>query len=195
MHRHLHACWAFLLALLLSGANPTAADSYEEALIGFQSADATQPFFDSAYGYALFPTIGKGGIGLGGAYGKGRVYVAGNQVGTTSMSQVTVGFQLGGQAFSQIIFFEDRHAFEQFTDENFEFGAQATAVALTASASAQASTAGGASASAGLEAAAATQVQAGYRKGMAIFTVAKGGLMYEATLGGQRFNYKPLSDS
>jgi lipid-binding SYLF domain-containing protein len=184
---------ALCLVLLLSAVSTAArADKYDEALTGFRSAEATGPFFDSAYGYALFPTIGKGGFGIGGAYGKGRVYVGGKHVGNTSMSQVTVGFQLGGQAYSQIIFFEDRHAFKQFTDENFEFGAQATAVALTASASAQASTAGGASASAGLEAAEASQVQAGYRKGMAVFTVAKGGLMYEASLGGQRFDYKPL---
>lgn len=181
------------LVLLLSALSPAAwADKYDEALTGFRSAEATAPFFESAYGYALFPTIGKGGFGIGGAYGKGRVYAGGKHVGNTSMSQVTVGFQLGGQAYSQIIFFEDRRAFEQFTDENFEFGAQATAVALTASASAQASTAGGASASAGLEAAEASQVQAGYRKGMAVFTVAKGGLMYEASLGGQRFDYEPL---
>jgi lipid-binding SYLF domain-containing protein len=171
---------------------PAAADEYDEARIGFKSAEATTPFFESAYGYALFPTIGKGGIGIGGSYGKGRVYVGGKQVGTTSMSQLTVGLQLGGQAFSQIIFFEDEYAFKQFTSENFEFGAQATAVALTASASAQATTGGGATASAGIEAAEAKQAQAGYRKGMAIFTVAKGGLMYEASIGGQRFNYKPL---
>ncbi len=168
------------------------ADKYDETLATFRGAQATAPFFADAYGYAVFPTIGKGGIGIGGAYGGGQVYVGDNIVGLTSMSQVTVGLQLGGQAFSQIIFFEDRRAFEQFTAENFEFGAQATAVALTASASAQATTGGGATASAGLEASEATQVQAGYRKGMAIFTVAKGGLMYEASIGGQRFNYTPL---
>ena len=188
-HPAVAACWVLLLAFAIPDAR---ADKYDEALTGFRSAEATTHFFETAYGYALFPTIGKGGFGIGGAYGKGRVYVSGKHVGNTSVSQITVGFQLGGQAYSQIIFFEDRRAFEQFTDENFEFGAQATAVALTASASAQASTAGGASASAGLEAAEASQVQAGYRKGMAIFTVAKGGLMYEASLGGQRFDYKSL---
>lgn len=186
-----------LLCSLLIGAlalfsDTSHADKYDATLDTFRGAEATAPFFADAYGYAVFPTVGKGGIGIGGAYGGGQVYVNGEVVGLTSMSQVTVGLQLGGQAFSQIIFFEDRRAFEQFTAENFEFGAQATAVALTASASAQATTAGGATASAGLEADEAKQVQAGYRKGMAIFTVAKGGLMYEASIGGQRFNYTPF---
>lgn len=184
--------FALTTALLLVFGGVANADEFEETVILFKNAQATEPFFENAYGYAVFPTIGKGGIGVGGAFGTGRVFAAGELVGTTSMSQVTVGFQFGGQAFSQIIFFEDRRAFEEFTNENFEFGAQATAVALTASATAQATTGGGASASAGTEAYEANQVQSGYRKGMAIFTVAKGGLMYEASIGGQRFNYRPL---
>ena len=166
------------------------AASYQKTIEAFQSADATKPFFDNAYGYAVFPNIGKGGIGIGGAHGKGRVYEAGKHVGNTSMSQVTVGFQLGGQAYSQIIFFQDKRSFDEFTSGNFEFGAQATAVAITAGASAEASTKGNtAGASAGSNNATAV---AKYNKGMAVFTVAKGGLMYEASLGGQKFNYKPL---
>ncbi len=167
-------------------------DSYANALKAFKEAGESGQYFNSAYGYALFPTIGKGGIGVGGAHGKGKVYVGGKQVGTSSMTQVTVGFQLGGQAFSQIIFFQDQRAFEEFTSGNFEFSAQATAVAITAGVSAEANTGGGTSAGASGGQNNANTVSGGYRKGMAIFTIAKGGLMYEAALGGQKFSYTPL---
>lgn len=170
----------------------TQADSYSEALESFKSAGESGEFFKTAYGYALFPTIGKGGIGIGGAHGKGRVYVGGQHVGNSSMTQVTVGFQLGGQAFSQIIFFEDQSAFEDFTSGNFEFSAQATAVAITAGVSAEANTGGGTAAGASGGRNDAKTASGGYRKGMAIFTIAKGGLMYEAALGGQKFTYTPL---
>jgi lipid-binding SYLF domain-containing protein len=170
--------------------SPALADKYSDAIKTFRNAGQSSTFFDHCYGYAVFPTIGKGGIGIGGAHGSGRVYEGGSQVGDASMNQVTVGFQFGGQAYSEIIFFEDKRAFDEFTSGNFEFGAQANAVAITAGASAQASTAGGAGTSAS-----ATKDQAKtagrYYKGMAVFTVAKGGLMYEATIGGQKFSYKP----
>ena len=182
--------WLLLCFGLLAFA-PALADEYSDAADAFRKASQSASFFSNAYGYAVFPTIGKGGIGIGGAHGKGRVYVKGAYVGDTSMTQVTVGAQLGGEAFRQIIFFEDERAFKEFTSGNFEFGAQAQAVAITAGASAGASTGGGASASAS-----ATQHDAAaagaYYKGMAVFTVAKGGLMYEASIGGQKFNYKPL---
>jgi hypothetical protein len=93
-------------------------------------------------GYAVFPTIGKGGVVVGGAYGKGRVYEKGKYVGDTSVTQITAGFQLGGEAYSQIIFFENQQAFKEFTSGNFEFGAQAQAVAITAGASAATTTTG-----------------------------------------------------
>jgi lipid-binding SYLF domain-containing protein len=185
------------LALCLSlcfGALARADDKYAGALDAFQRAGETDRFFQTAYGYALFPTIGKGGIGLGGAHGKGRVYAQGEYVGDASMTQITVGLQLGGQAYSQIIFLEDRRAFEMFTSGNFEFSAQATAVAITAGVSAEASTGGGTSAGASGGQHNASAVHGGYRKGMAIFTIAKGGLMYEATLGGQKFKYTPLGE-
>jgi lipid-binding SYLF domain-containing protein len=137
----------------------------------------------------VFPTIGKGGVGIGGAHGKGRVYRGGAYVGDTSMTQLTVGLQLGGQAYSQIIFFQDKRAFDEFTGGNFEFGAQATAVAITAGASAQATTGGTGAGASGTQSHAKTAGE--YQKGMAVFTVAKGGLMYEASIGGQKFNYKP----
>ena len=118
------------------------------------------------------------------------MYVGGKPVGTTSMTQLTVGLQLGGQAFSQIIFFEDKRAFDEFTSGNFEFGAEASAVAITAGASATAGTTGS---SAGASAGQRDATTVGkYHKGMAIFTVAKGGLMYAATLGGQKYSYKNL---
>ena len=177
--------------LILLGAvitSSTWADNYTETVDVFRTAVSSE-FFDKSYGYAVFPTIGKGGIGIGGAHGKGQVYAEGAHVGDTTMTQLTVGFQLGGQAFSQIIFFEDKRSFTEFTSGSFEFGAQATAIAITASASAAAPTTG-TTAGAGSHKSTTTTVGA-YYKGMAIFTVAKGGLMYEATVGGQKFSYKP----
>ena len=183
-------CFFLLLGAGLSG--EALADGYDDALKVFRNAGASAQFFDTAYGYALFPTIGKGAIGIGGGGGKGRVYAGGRHVGNTSMVQLTIGFQLGGQAYSMIIFFEDERAFREFTSGNFEFGAQATAVAITAGASAGASTAGGGTASASGGRHDATTA-GGYSKGLAVFTVAKGGLMYEASLGGAKFNYTPLA--
>ena len=182
-------CFLALLGPGLSGS--ALADGYDDALEVFQRAGASGRFFDTAYGYALFPTIGKGGIGIGGGGGKGRVYVGGRHVGNTSMVQVTIGFQFGGQAYSMIVFFQDERAFREFTSGNFEFGAQATAVAITAAASAAASTAGGGTAGASGGRHDATTA-GGYTKGLAVFTVATGGLMYEASLGGAKFNYTPL---
>lgn len=169
-----------------------AQDDYDKTINAFKQAGESGAYFNGSYGYAVFPTIGKGGIGIGGAHGRGQVYAGGQHVGNASMTQITVGFQLGGQAFSQVIFFEDQRAFREFTSGNFEFSAQATAVALTAGVSAEANTGGGlASGISGGQNDASTR-HGGYRKGMAIFTIAKGGLMYEAALGGQKFSYTPL---
>ena len=165
--------------------------AYSDARKVFQNAGESGSFFAKSYGYALFPTIGKGGLGIGGAHGKGRVYAGAKHTGNTSVTQLTVGFQAGAQAYSQIVFFQDRRAFEEFTSGNFEFGAQATAVAITAGVSASADTGGGASAGASGGRNDATTAHGGFRKGMAIFTVAKGGLMYEASLGGQKFKFTP----
>jgi len=166
------------------------ADQWSDTETLFKNAGESGHFFANAYGYALFPTIGKGGIGVGAAHGSGRVYARGKHVGDTSMTQVTVGLQLGGQAFSQIIFFQDERAFKEFTSGNFEFGAQASAVAITAAASASAGTTGGSAGASGGRKDATTAGQ--YHKGMAVFTIAKGGLMYEAAVGGQKFSFKPL---
>ena len=179
----------FLVLMLLIPAGNVWADQYQETIDVFKNAGESGDYFDRSYGYAVFPTIGKGGIGLGAALGKGRVYEQGNYVGDTELGQVTVGFQLGGQAYSQIIFFQDQRAFTEFTSGNFEFGAQATAVAITAGASAAATTTGSSSGISGGKHDAKTV--GGYHKGMATFTVAKGGLMYEASIGGQKFSYTP----
>jgi lipid-binding SYLF domain-containing protein len=164
------------------------ADEYTDTIEVFRKAGESSQFFGKSYGYAVLPTIGKGGFVVGGAYGTGRVYVKGQYVGDTSMTQVTIGAQLGGQAYSQMIFFEDKRAFDEFTGGEFEFGAQATAVAITAGASAQAGSTGTSASASGTQQHANTA--ASYYKGMAVFTVAKGGLMYEASVGGQKFTYK-----
>lgn len=186
MRKLLRAPW-LLLALAgaapaLAGWNPFADEKAEqqgvedpevaEAIAAFKNKDSTMKvFFQKAYGYAVFPTVGKGGMGIGGAYGKGKVFVKGELIGSASLSQVTIGFQLGGQAYREIIFFRDKAALKRFTRGNFELGAQASAVAATAGASADAA----------------------YSDGVAVFTLAKGGLMYEATVGGQKFSFTPLA--
>jgi len=175
------------LLFLISMSGSAWADDYTETIKIFKKAGASSGFFDNSYGYAIFPTIGKGGVGIGGAYGKGRVYSKGAYVGNTSMTQLTVGWQFGGQGYSQIIFFQDQRAFDEFTTGKFEFGAQATAVAITAGASASASTTGTSTSASGGKHDATTA--GAYNKGMATFTVAKGGLMYEASIGGQKFRY------
>lgn len=191
MQRILKAMLLFSL-IGMAGQSAWAEDSYAKALNAFKNAGESGRFFDTAYGYAIFPTIGKGGMGIGGAYGEGRVYAAGQYVGNTSMTQLTLGFQLGGQAFSQIVFFQNATAYQEFTSGNFEFSAQATAVAITAGLSADASTTGGLSAGASGGMNDATTAHGGYRRGLAVFTIAKGGLMFEAALGGQKFSYTPL---
>jgi len=178
--------------LLIAFSHFVVADEYEDTIKVFQAAGESGTFFQNSYGYALFPSIGKGGIGIGGAHGSGKVYKQGKVIGKVKMNQLTVGLQLGGQVYSQIIFFEDERALNEFTSGNFEFSAQATAVAITAGVSAEANTGGGMAAGASGGKNDASTASRGYRKGMAIFTVAKGGLMYEATLGGQKYSYEPL---
>ena len=184
-----------LLTAVALIAQPAFADDVDTAIENFRGAGAGD-FIDDAYGYAVFPSIGKGGIGIGGAHGKGEVFVGGKKVGKTKMSQITYGLQLGGQVYSQMIFLRDERAFDDFTSGNFEFGAQATAVALTAGAQASTSSGGGGNTSSGTDADSskvnADDKQYDKRSGMATFTIAKGGLMYEATLGGQKFKYEPL---
>ncbi|HEX4389430.1 MAG TPA: lipid-binding SYLF domain-containing protein [Steroidobacteraceae bacterium] len=178
-----------LSAVLLSWAAMSSADEYTDTIALFKNAGQSAWFFQHSYGYAVFPTIGKGGLVVGGAHGNGRVYRHGAYVGDTSMTQVSVGFQAGGQAYSQIIFFEDERSFDEFTKGNFEFGADVNAVAITAAAGASAGTEG---ASAGASGGMKDAKTAGkYYKGVAVFTIVKGGAMYQATVAGQKFTYSP----
>lgn len=183
----LRSCFMIAGFALLAG--PAFADSYSDTVSLFRNAGTSSGFFSKCYAYAVFPTIGKGGLGIGAAHGDGRVFVKGKYIGDTSMTQLSVGFQAGGQAFSQIIFFQDKRAFDEFTTGNFEFGADASAVAITAGASASAGTTGAGAGASGSKKEASTA--GGYHKGMAVFTIAKGGLMYQAAIGGQKFKYKP----
>ena len=184
---------AFLLVAVQCFAGPWAlADSYSDTVALFRNAGASASFFNTCYGYAVFPTIGKGGLVVGAAHGKGKVYVQGKYIGDSSMTQLSVGLQAGGQAYSQIVFFEDQRALKDFTSGDFEFGADASAVALTAGAEASAGTAG---ASAGASGGKKDAVTAGsYHNGVAIFTIVKGGAMYQATVAGQKFKFTPKSN-
>ena len=176
-----------IMAMALS--IPAMADSYTDTIAIYKKSPAVQPFFKNAYGYAVFPTIGKGGFIVGGALGKGQVYQGGKVTGETSLIKASIGVQAGGQAFSQMIFFEDKRAYDEFTSGNFEFDATASAVAITAGVEAKAGTEG-ATASATAGPATGAQAKTNYHKGMVVFTHAKGGLMYEATIGGQKFSFK-----
>ena len=143
--------------------------SVAQAIIKANESDPTlSMWFESAYAYAVYPKIGKGGFIVGGAGGKGLVIRGTSTVGETSLSQVTIGAQIGGQVYAQYIMFKDQTAFEHFTRGNFEMGAQVSAVAITLGASKEAS----------------------YDGGVAVFTLADGGLMLEASVGGQKFKYK-----
>jgi lipid-binding SYLF domain-containing protein len=175
----------FLALGLLAGA--ALADSSSDTVALFKNAGQSAAFFDKSYGYAVFPTVGKAGYVIGGAYGRGRVYSQGQYLGNASITQLSVGFQVGAQGYSEIVFFEDKRALEEFTAGSYQFDAGASVVAVTAAASASAGTAGvGGSASGGQKDA----VTAGsYRKGVAVFTIAKGGLMYDASIAGQKFSY------
>lgn len=127
-------------------------------------------FFDSAAGYAVFPTVGKGAIGVGGAHGTGVLFEKGNAIGKATLTQLTVGLQLGGQAYTEIIFFETEKALADFKKGEFAIAAQVSAVAAAAGASANAR----------------------YVEGVSVFTLAKGGVMAEASVGGQKFSYEPF---
>ena len=175
---------------LLLGSATALADKYDDTKELFKNAGASNAFFGNSYAYAIFPTIAKGGFGIGGAHGKGRVFVRGNHVANTRMTQITWGFQIGAHWFSQVIFFEDERSYREFTTGNFEFGANTSAVAVTAGASASTSTSGPTASASGGKKDAAT-AGTSYYKGMKVFTITKGGLMFEASIGGQKFSFKP----
>lgn len=165
------------------------ATTFVEAIAIFKNAGASAGYFSNSYGYAVFPSVGSGALAVGGAFGKGRVYVHGRYVGDTKLAQLSIGFQAGGKAYSEIIFFEDKRALDDFESGSFAFGADASVVAITAGANADAATNG---ASAGASAGSRDATTRGnYHNGMAVFTVAKGGLMYAAAIAGQKFSYEP----
>ena len=165
-----------LTVLLLSGSANSQSTSKEKKMVT-DSRNAKAEFirtdglmknlFNSAYGYVIFPNVGKGGIGIGGAAGNGIVYEKGNIIGKAKLTQVSIGFQFGGQSYREVIFFESKADLNRFKENKIEFSAQASAVAVTAGVSANVK----------------------YKEGVMIFTQQKGGLMYEASIGGQKFNY------
>lgn len=186
--------WVVVLAVMvlvpLTGSAQQVKD-YSRAKNVFRASPQVQWYFENAYGYALFPVVGKAALIIGIAYGEGQVYRRDQVTGTAKLLHASAGFQWGGQAFSEIIFFQDRRAFDAFTRGQFEFDAKASAVAITAAATAKASTTGSsASATAGPQTGA--QSHANYSNGMATFVHTKGGLMAELAIGGQKFEYKPL---
>ncbi len=180
---------AVIAAFVLATSNMALAqdvEDYSETINLFKGIPQVAPYFGSAYGYAVWEKIGRGGLGIGGATGKGQVYVGGKVTGFSRVSDITFGAQAGGQAYRQVIFFENKASYDKFTTGKFEFDASASAVAVKASAQASAGTTG-TSAAAGNGGGAGAG--SGYTGGMQTFTMAEGGLMYAATIGGQKYNF------
>lgn len=174
-HSHLCLCKVFILSMLFLSApaisdwNANDEKDAKEAVAEFKKSDPDlAAFFSKARGYAIYPTVGKGGIGIGGAYGSGLVYESGKLIGSTSLSQISIGFQFGGQAYSEIVFFQNKAAMDKFKKGEIELSAQASAVAVTAGAASKTD----------------------FKDGVAIFTMAKGGLMYEASVAGQNLSFE-----
>ena len=184
----------FFMLIMVFSAAPQAQEVQDmSATIDiFKSSPQVRPYFNTAYGYAVFPTIGKAGFIFAGAHGKGQVYKGGRVTGLTSMTQATVGLQIGGQAYREIIFFQDKRAYDDFTSGNFEFEAGASAIAITSGADARATTGSGGTTSTSGGSSSQTEHQGGYYKGMAAFVDLRGGFMLEAAIGGQKFSYTPL---
>jgi lipid-binding SYLF domain-containing protein len=187
--RSLAAAAALGFIAAAAQAAPDAAQ-YADTVTLFKNAGESADFFHHSYAYAVFPTVGEGALIVGGAGGKGGVFVKGLQTGDATLAQVSVGFQAGGKAFSEIIFFQDKRSLDEFESGNFEFGADASVIAITASAGASTGTSGSEAGASGGKKDATTV--GNYHKGMAVFTVAKGGLMYKAAVAGQKFTYHPL---
>ena len=159
-----------LPATALAGWDPSKENEAQEAIEAFKSTDPDlQTFFDKAHGYAVFPSVGKAGMGIGGAYGKGIVYEQGKEIGNTTLKQLSMGFEFGGEKYREIIFFEDEKTLDDFKKGNYELGAQASAVALKKGAS----------------------KNADFDKGVAVFTQTRGGLMFDVSVGGQKFTFEP----
>jgi len=157
-------------ATALAGWDPNKPDEVQEAIAAFKATDPElNIFFDKAHGYAVFPSVGKAGMGIGGAYGKGVVYEQGEEIGSTTLKHISMGFEFGGESYREIIFFQDKKTLDDFKQGNYELGAQASAVAIKKGAS----------------------KNADFDKGVAVFTQTKGGLMFDASVGGQKFTFEP----
>ena len=152
---------------------PTLDQETAEAIASFKKTDSklTKVFKESA-GYAIFPSIAKGAAGIGAAHGEGEVFAKGKQIGVATMTQVTLGLQLGGQEYSELIFFETKEALDEFAAGQWAMSAQATAVAVAEGAGSTAK----------------------YQQGVMVFVLVKGGLMFEASIGGQKFKFTPLKN-
>ncbi|OIQ28500.1 MAG: hypothetical protein BM564_08845 [Bacteroidetes bacterium MedPE-SWsnd-G2] len=164
-------CSSLALHAQVGGWNPELVKESTEALQAMiRETPKLKSFYNKCYGYAIFPTVTKAGVGVGGAMGKGVVYAQGKITGKTTLKQASIGLQLGGQQYSEVVFFENKTAYEHFKNGNLKFDAQASAVAITEGAS----------------------IDSAYTDGVAVFTQIKGGLMYEASIGGQHFTFKPI---
>ncbi|MDO6473743.1 YSC84-related protein [Maribacter sp. 1_MG-2023] len=167
----------FLIGLAIShvgsaqigGWNPALQEDSEKAMIKMlEESPKLEKFVNEAYGYAVFPKITKAGLGVGGAAGNGIVYKEAKIVGSSKLKQASFGLQAGGQQYSEVIFFENKESFKKFTNGKLKLDAQASAVVITKGAS----------------------IDVAYQNGVAVFTFIKGGLMYEASVGGQHFKFK-----
>jgi len=178
--KNLKIIWIVLIAYAINIApvfgqtaarkNKVIADSHTAKAEFIKSDPLMKGLFEKAAGYVIFPNVGKAGLGIGGAAGNGVVYEHNKMVGMAKLSQLSIGFQAGGQAYREVIFFETKGELERFKESRFEFSAQASAVAVTAGASANVK----------------------YTDGVMVFTMQKGGLMYEASIGGQKFKFNKL---
>lgn len=170
MNRSSAAPLLLALALAPSARADDVKDAQDTVALFRKTDPSLSRFFERSVGWAVFPTVGKGAIGIGGAHGSGVLFQGGKAVGTCTLTQVTIGFQLGGQAYSEIIFFETDKTLADFKEGTLALAAQVSAVAAVEGASANAK----------------------YQAGVAVFTMAKGGLMYEASVGGQKFTFEPF---
>lgn len=178
--KNLNIIWVMVMACVINitptfgqsnaKKNKIIADSKTAKAEFIKSDPLMKALFEQAYGYVIFPNVGKAGIGIGGAAGNGVVYQHNKMIGMAKLSQLSIGFQAGGQAYREVIFFESKKELDRFKQSRFEFSAQASAVAVTAGASANVK----------------------YTDGVMVFTMQKGGLMYEASIGGQKFKFNKL---
>lgn len=178
--KNLNIIWVMVMACVINitpifgqsnaKKNKIIADSKTAKAEFIKSDPLMKALFEQAYGYVIFPNVGKAGFGIGGAAGNGVVYQHNKRIGMAKLSQLSIGFQAGGQAYREVIFFESKKELERFKESRFEFSAQASAVAVTAGASANVK----------------------YTDGVMVFTMQKGGLMYEASIGGQKFKFNKL---